>query len=110
MNFIDNVETIELKMGSNAKVAEHTFYVDDLNVYSDIAGTEVVFADDFETIVVGTDLSGYNANYSSSTNSAVVTDVANANGYTGPVIEDPVVDEPVVDEPSQSVAITDTAS
>ena len=103
MNFIDNVETIELKLGANSNVSAHALYVDDLNVYSDIAGTDAVFAEDFENIVVGTDLSSYDANYSSSTNSAVVSDLANAAGYTGVVVEVPA------EGPSQSVAITDTA-
>ena len=103
MNFIDSVETIELKLASNSNVTDHTFYVDDLNVYSDTDATDLVFSEDFESIMVGTDLSAYDSNYSSSTNSAVITDVANANGYTGPVIEEEGA-------PSQSVAITDVAT
>ncbi|MDA7746805.1 polysaccharide lyase family 7 protein [Psychromonas sp.] len=102
MNFIDDVESIELKLGSNSNVSSHVLYVDDINVYSDIDGTEAVYAQDFENILVGTDLSGYDANLSSSTNSAFVSDLANAAGYTG-------VEEVIADSPRQSLAITDTS-
>lgn len=103
MNLIDSVEKIELKLASDSNTTKNTFYVDDINVYADIAGTDVVFFEDFESIVVGTDLSGYDSNYSSSTNSATITDLANANGYAGPVVDEPGT-------ATQSVAITDTAT
>lgn len=73
MNNNVDIETIDFKFTTQAKTSEQTFYVDDLIVYGDTSGTDILFSDDFGNIEVGTDLSGYGS-YSSSSYSAVISD------------------------------------
>ena len=64
------VTATTIKFSSNSGMAETTLYVDDYEVYSDEAGQEEVFIDDFDSRSIGDVLGG--VDYNSSTFSVVV--------------------------------------
>ena len=64
------VTHLSLKLSSNSGTAANAVEVDNLAIYSDVAGTTGVFSDDFESYTVGHDLDA--SPYNSSTFSAVV--------------------------------------
>jgi len=51
------VASIGIRLADNSKTAETAVFVDDLAIYSDEAGTEEVFSDDFESYEAGASLS-----------------------------------------------------
>ena len=65
-------------MGDNDATVAASYYIDDIKLYADTAGTNLVFEDDFEadSYAVGDSLDTDNDNspYNSSTNEAVVAD------------------------------------
>ncbi|MGF1745394.1 hypothetical protein [Vibrio minamisatsumaniensis] len=72
------VTATAIRFSSNSNTADTTLFVDDYQVYSDTAGTNVIFSDDYENYSLGTDLK--NSPYNSNTFSAVVAeDPLNAN-------------------------------
>lgn len=71
------VTTISLRFGSNstALTQDAMFWLDDLIIYADTAGTNIVFQDDFQSYADGEDLdpdNNANSVYSSNTSEAVV--------------------------------------
>ncbi|WP_229804997.1 VCBS domain-containing protein [Alteromonas halophila] len=71
------VTTISLRFGSNstALTQDAMFWLDDLIIYADTAGTNVVFQDDFQSYAEGEDLdpdNNVNSVYASNTSEAVV--------------------------------------
>ncbi len=56
-NVIDGVDFVAFKFGDDgSSIADAAYYIDDIKIYSDLAGTELVFADDFEKKDVGYNL------------------------------------------------------
>lgn len=70
------VQHLILKIGDNDATLAASFYIDNIKFYSDTAGTELIFEDDFEaaTYAVGAELDSNNSRYTSNTNEAVVAD------------------------------------
>lgn len=48
------VETVSVRYLSNSATTTLNLYADDLSIFSDVAGTSSVFADDFESYAIGT--------------------------------------------------------
>ena len=73
---VGGVTHVAFRFGDNSGVREATgiFSVDDITIYSDAAGTIVVFSDDFESYLEGDSLDTDNAAspYNSSTSEATV--------------------------------------
>ncbi|MEP4889944.1 MAG: VCBS domain-containing protein [Aliiglaciecola sp.] len=63
--------SLKLSAGANPVVGA-AFYVDDVNIYSDVAGTVSVFSDDFEGFAEGTYIDGDDVTYKSNSNDAVI--------------------------------------
>ncbi len=101
------VQHMVFKIGDNDATIATAFYIDNIKLYSDTAGTAaaLVFEDDFEapTYAVGDSLDSDNIDspYNSNTNEAVVAEVVAAADpvVTDPVVTDPVVPDPVVPDP-----------
>ncbi|WP_299262803.1 VCBS domain-containing protein [uncultured Psychrosphaera sp.] len=68
------VESISVRLSSNGNTSADAIYVNDLGIYSDVAGTTAIFEDDFEGYSVGDSLSDANTEtpYGSRTFEAVV--------------------------------------
>jgi VCBS repeat-containing protein len=63
--FADGVRTIQFRFGDNDRTIPFgSYYVDNISVYSDTAGTVSVFEDDFESYDAGDTLDGDNSPYS----------------------------------------------
>ena len=72
------VATISFRFGSNSTVLtqDAMFWIDDMIIYADTAGTNIVFQDDFQNYANGEDLdpdNNTNSIYSENTSEAVVT-------------------------------------
>ncbi len=77
-SIMDGVQHLVLKMGDNDATVAATFYIDDIKLYSDVAGTTLVFEDNFDDdYSTGDSLDSDNdaSPYNSSTNEAVVEEV-----------------------------------
>jgi VCBS repeat-containing protein len=71
--FADGVKTIQFRLGDNDRTIPFgSFFVDNIRVYSDVAGTVLVFADDFEGYSEGNTLDEGNSVYSPAIYSEVV--------------------------------------
>ncbi|MBU2277976.1 MAG: VCBS domain-containing protein [Gammaproteobacteria bacterium] len=71
--FADGIKAIQFRLGDNDRTIPFgSFYVDDIAVYSDVAGTTGVFEDDFESYAEGETLDGGNSLYSLAIYSEVV--------------------------------------
>ncbi|WP_445781295.1 VCBS domain-containing protein [Shewanella sp.] len=71
--FADGVKAVQFRLGDNDRTIPFgSFYVDDIEVYSDVAGTTSVFADDFESYAEGDTLDGDNSSYNLAIYSEVV--------------------------------------
>jgi len=81
--FAEGVERVQWRFGDNGTVIPFgSFYVDNVEIYSDAAGTTLVFADDFEGYFVGDSFSG-SATYAGSVDAVVsVYDVGAGGGST----------------------------
>ncbi|MDP5135728.1 VCBS domain-containing protein [Rheinheimera baltica] len=83
-NAIGGVTHVSFRFGDNSGVRAETgkFTVDDLFIYSDTAGTNVVFSDDFESYIDGDSLDTDNpaSPYNSATSEASVESVGDAGG------------------------------
>ncbi|AWB68628.1 hypothetical protein C2869_20500 [Saccharobesus litoralis] len=73
------MRTIAFKLGDNGSTLTSSYYVDDIKVYSDIAGTTEIFSDDFEGYTDGQAL-GTSQGYNSATNEAAVVTVGGNSG------------------------------
>lgn len=63
--FAEGVKAIQFRFGDNDRTIPFgAYYVDDIGVFSDTAGTTSVFADDFESYDVGDSLDGTDSPYS----------------------------------------------
>ncbi|MEN8769703.1 MAG: VCBS domain-containing protein [Glaciecola sp.] len=63
--FVDGVKAIQFRFGDNDRTIPFgAFYVDNIKVYSDTAGTTEVFSDDFESYTVTESLDGSDSLYS----------------------------------------------
>ncbi|WP_342804733.1 VCBS domain-containing protein [Alteromonas sp. M12] len=75
--FSDNVlggmygASLKLSAGANPVVGA-AFYVDDVNIYSDVAGTVSVFSEDFEGYAEGTYIDGDDVTYTTNSNEALI--------------------------------------
>ncbi len=104
---MNGVQHMTFRLGDNDATVATAFYLDDIKLYSDVAGTAEVFADDFEGFAVDDSLDTDNSAspYNSSTNEAVVAEVTRE----GAVVADPA--DPPADPPVdnfQVAKITDT--
>ena len=104
---MNGVQHMTFRLGDNDATVATAFYLDDIKLYSDVAGTAEVFSDDFEGFAVDDSLDTDNSAspYNSSTNEAVVDEVAREGG----IAEDPA--DPPADPPVdnfQVAKITDT--
>ncbi|WP_445428102.1 VCBS domain-containing protein [Alishewanella sp. HL-SH05] len=71
--FADGVKAVQFRLGDNDRTIPFgSFYVDDIEVYSDVAGTTRVFADDFESYAEGDTLDGVGSLYNLAIYSEVV--------------------------------------
>ena len=71
--FADGVRAIQFRFGDNDRTIPFgNFFVDNINVFSDTAGTVNVFTDDFESYEVGNTLDGSTSLY----NNAIYSEVA----------------------------------
>ncbi|TRY33154.1 VCBS domain-containing protein [Aliiglaciecola sp. M165] len=71
--FAEGIRTIQFRFGDNDRTIPFgSYYVDNIAVYSDTAGTVRVFADDFENYDVGETLDGDTSSYSLAIYSEVV--------------------------------------
>ena len=71
--FVDGIQRIQFRFGDNDRTIPFgNFFVDNIAVYSDTAGTVSVFEDDFESYNVGETLDGDNSLYGESVYSEVV--------------------------------------
>lgn len=68
------VSAIQVKLGNDNNTTDYTFYIDDLEIYSDTVASIEVLSENFDDRTVGDDVSTFN-NYTQSTNEAVITDV-----------------------------------
>lgn len=63
--FVDGVKAIQFRFGDNDRTIPFgAFYVDNIKVYSDTAGTTEVFSDDFESYAEAETLDGTDSKYS----------------------------------------------
>lgn len=63
--FADGVRTIQFRFGDNDRTIPFgAYYVDNIQVYSDVDGTTSVFSDDFESYTEGNTLDGDDSQYS----------------------------------------------
>ena len=70
-----DVEALSIRFSSNSNVAAQTVLVDNIAIYSDIAGTTKVFSDNFEGYALGDDLSSVDGTeYHGNTFSTVVAE------------------------------------
>ena len=72
---IGGVTTVSFRLGGNSATTpvDAQFWVDNIKVYSDVAGTTLVFEDDFEAYDVDFDLdNGTNTPYNERTSEATV--------------------------------------
>jgi VCBS repeat-containing protein len=82
--FDEGVERVQWRFGDNGTVIPFgTYYVDNVAIYSDTAGTALQFADDFEGYFVGDPLSGFPI-YSGSVDAVVEVFDAGAGGGSTP--------------------------
>ena len=104
---MNGVQHMTFRLGDNDATVATAFYLDDIKLYSDVAGTAEVFADDFEGFAVDDSLDTDNSAspYNSSTNEAVVAEVAREGGVADDPA-DPPADPPV--DNFQVAKITDT--
>ncbi|GHE90956.1 VCBS domain-containing protein [Thalassotalea profundi] len=71
--FADGVRSIQFRFGDNDRTIPFgSFFVDNIIVYSDVAGTVSVFEDDFESYEESNTLDGDNSRYSTAIYSEVV--------------------------------------
>lgn len=71
--FAEGIKTIQFRFGDNDRTIPFgSYYVDNIAVYSDVAGTEQVFEEDFESYDEGDTLDGDNSPYSLAIYSEVV--------------------------------------
>ena len=84
--FVDGVKAIQFRLGDNDRTIPFgSFYVDDIAVYSDVAGTTSVFEDDFESYAEGETLDGVGSSYNLAIYSEVVVfDVGNGTDEPTP--------------------------
>jgi VCBS repeat-containing protein len=84
--FADGVKAIQFRFGDNDRTIPFgSFYVDDIAVYSDVAGTTSVFEDDFESYAEGETLDGVGSSYNLAIYSEVVVfDVGNGTDQPTP--------------------------
>lgn len=77
--FVDGIKAIQFRLGDNDRAIPFgSFFVDDIEVYSDVAGTTSLFEDDFESYAEGDTLDGVNSLYNLAIYSEVVVfDVGN---------------------------------
>ncbi|MCT7942854.1 VCBS domain-containing protein [Shewanella holmiensis] len=62
--FADGVKAIQFRLGDNDRTIPFgSFYVDNIEVFSDTAGTTSVFSDDFESYAAGETLDGIGSKY-----------------------------------------------
>jgi VCBS repeat-containing protein len=62
--FVDGVKSIQFRFGDNDRTIPFgSFYVDNIEVFSDTAGTTSVFSDDFESYDVGETLDGTDSKF-----------------------------------------------
>ena len=73
---MDGVKTVVFKLSDTSSTVTGAYLVDDIKLYSDIAGTSLVFEDDFESYGLGDSLDSDNSSspYDSSTAEAVVAE------------------------------------
>ena len=108
---MNGVQHMTFRIGDNDATVATAFYLDDIKLFSDVAGTVEVFADNFEDFAVDDSLDTDNSAspYNSSTNEAVVAEVTR-EGEIGSDPSDPPADPPA--DPSegnlQVAKITDT--
>ncbi|TEW56853.1 hypothetical protein E2R68_02145 [Psychromonas sp. RZ22] len=77
------VSAVEMKIGNNSNTTTHTFYVDDLAIYSDKAATMEVINENFDTQTVGNEAVNIDG-FTEKTNEAVISDKYNGTeGSTG---------------------------
>ncbi|MBL4630096.1 MAG: VCBS domain-containing protein [Paraglaciecola sp.] len=115
---IGGVAAIAFRFADNTAILpdDITYKVDDISIYSDVAGTTLVHEDDFERYSNGTDLDPDNNNasvYNSSTFQAVVaSNNANdsADNSAGGSIDDSAGDSTDEGTGNKIAAITDTDS
>ena len=71
--FVDGVKSIQFRFGDNDRTIPFgSFYVDNIEVFSDTAGTTSVFSDDFESYDVSDTLDGTDSKYGLAIYSEVV--------------------------------------
>ncbi|WP_158966330.1 VCBS domain-containing protein [Paraglaciecola sp. L3A3] len=71
--FVDGIQSIQFRFGDNDRTIPFgSFFVDNIAVYSDTAGTVMVFEDDFESYTEGETLDGSTSLYKESVYSEVV--------------------------------------
>jgi VCBS repeat-containing protein len=62
--FVDGVKSIQFRFGDNDRTIPFgSFYVDNIEVFSDTAGTTSIFSDDFESYDVGETLDGTDSKF-----------------------------------------------
>jgi VCBS repeat-containing protein len=54
------VESMTVRLSSNSSLSTDAIYVDDLNIYSDVAGTTAILEEDFESYTLGDSLASSN--------------------------------------------------
>lgn len=86
--FVDGVQTIQFRFGDNDRTIPFgSYYVDNIAVYSDTAGTVSVFEDDFESYDAGDTLEGDNSPYSTAVYAEVVVfDVGDGTAEPTPAV------------------------
>ncbi|WAJ72328.1 VCBS domain-containing protein [Catenovulum adriaticum] len=74
----DGLQYLSFKIGDNDATVPTAFYLDDIKIYSDIAGTVIVYEDNFESYDVDATLESTNdaSPYHSNTNEVVVVEQA----------------------------------
>ncbi|MBZ9611655.1 VCBS domain-containing protein [Rheinheimera maricola] len=84
--FADGIKAIQFRLGDNDRTIPFgSFYVDDIAVYSDVAGTASVFEDDFESYAEGETLDSVGSRYNLAIYSEVVVfDVGNGTDEPTP--------------------------
>ncbi|MCP3429357.1 VCBS domain-containing protein [Opacimonas viscosa] len=85
---VDGVTTISFRFGDNSGIqpAEANFTINEFSVYSDTAGTALVFADDFSGFAAGTELDAETNDaspYATNTEDAVVEAFDDGSGGLG---------------------------
>ena len=86
--FADGVQTVQFRFGDNDRTIPFgSFYVDNITVYSDEAGTTAVFEDNFESYATGETLDGDSSLYSLAIYSEVVVfDVGDGEAEPTPAV------------------------